>query len=396
MKEFIFDEFHELIQDKALFYLFIEIMKIRNKLVKTNTLLLSATPNIIDILWSNSNFNTTILPQKTQHYPAIHKKPYILRKNTIYQKNSVVIYNAIINAQLDYLKEENAILIHSKFEENRMKEIIINLYENYGKNSLNSLKKLTISAPIIQASFDISFQNLSESVSNPDNTIQRIGRVNRWGEYNESMISFFMMDDKSEKNASAYDDNLSKKWFNILNSLNNNIILDEFYELYNKFMLDNFDEIKKYNSKLLKESKEFSEKIYPIRYTNKIKPDFYSANSNKLRTSGKGLFIIIKKDNGEWSNAFNDSDYYRYSDKYGDDKTFRLKDMEELINDKRFKYEKIAKKHKEKITFKTLEKWANRSDRPLLVYNRNYNDELGIYDIENRKISLLIIKQEKQ
>ena len=67
-RDVIFDEYHEFITDSSLFSGFINILKIRNLLLKNaKTLLLSATPSLVHFLWENDNIKTTILPNASEH-----------------------------------------------------------------------------------------------------------------------------------------------------------------------------------------------------------------------------------------------------------------------------------------------------------------------------------------
>ena len=382
----VFDEYHELIQDKALFYIFITTMCVRNRCTNAQTLLLSATGNIISSMWDTFNFETTILPGKNKHYAAIHDKKYEVVVEPVYGDNSLVIFNAVENAQnfLRDNKREGDIISHSYYEDHRKKEIIDNIHRHYDKGC-NGLKPGTVSAPIIQASLDISYLNLSESVSSPDNTMQRCGRCNRDGKYNNAKLCFFMPNNKSERFAINYDLNLLGAWFKILIGLNGKYItLDEMYYIYDKFNVDNEDDIRKYNQRMLSESLKRCNEIYPRKFFDNLslKKKVHSANGNKLRSSGKAVFIIVQKDDGTWTDAFCDSNYYDRVDKYGDDVRERLKVMESLADDDRFDYKVLHKRHKKNITLKTLEKYANMSNTPLVVFDFSYNDEYGRYKIK--------------
>lgn len=390
----IFDEYHELFGEDALFSLFVYIMKIRHNITKSNTLLLSATPGltkeIANRLWGNfEGRSTIILPNDDNHYPAAHNKPYIINNEEInIEENHLFIHNSIANSQRKYLNitSDDKLLIHSKFEDETKKGKIDELYKMYGKESNVELKKAVSSAPIIQASFDISFNYLTESVSSPENTLQRIGRCNRWGEYNEALVCTFLSEDRGEEMAIQYDDGLRRRWYNKISKVfGRGITLDEIYSLYNKFINDNKNDILKYYNDKLDKSKENLKAIYPFKYTKGTKKkDRFGIGSNKLRNTSNGIFIIVKKDNGEWSDVFTDSNYR--DGKYGEHTKIILNKIEEeLLDDDRFSFEKKNNHQRKKITHNMLINNAQYSDQPLPVFKEDgfdikYSDVLGIYN----------------
>lgn len=394
----IFDEYHELIQDNALFYLFISIMNIRNVMVKdSKTLMISATPNVLNHLWDTASNTSVILPQQYKHYPAIHNKGYKILKGKDIMDNSAVINNHVVNAQRNYIGyNSDKILVHSYYEKSRKESIIDEIYEKYGKQTKRNLnnKPAVISAPIIQASFDISFKDLSESVINPDSSIQRIGRCNRWGEYEESTISFFSEDSEID---GLDDPEIASHWFNTLSDEIGKIItLDDFYNIYNTFISTKTQLIKNYNANILDRSKDGASKIYPLKFFNPrgVKPSYYTAGGNKLRSSERGLFITIQRDDGTWTDSISDSNYYKYPNKYGKITTKDLlgikKILSKLVGDSRFSFHIKNSKHMDNIVFRDLEKWAERSDKPLIVLptKRKYSESLGIYDPNKLKLKL--------
>jgi len=110
----IFDEYHELVQEHALFYGFVNLVKLRHKHTNSKTLLLSATPISIESNWDFGDKQTLVYPNKDEHLPAVHNKKYSLNiisgsfneivaeinKRNI--KNSILFVNSISNSQIEW------------------------------------------------------------------------------------------------------------------------------------------------------------------------------------------------------------------------------------------------------------------------------------------------------
>jgi CRISPR/Cas system-associated endonuclease/helicase Cas3 len=72
-------------------------------------------------------------------------------------------------------------LPHNEYLKEKEKKIL-SLILNYGKTSTNSNNKPNIvGTHILQASLDISFNDLYEDILSPQSTLQRIGRCDRFG-----------------------------------------------------------------------------------------------------------------------------------------------------------------------------------------------------------------------
>jgi CRISPR/Cas system-associated endonuclease/helicase Cas3 len=90
---------------------------------------------------------------------------------------------------------------------------------------------------------DISFVHLYDSVCSPESSLQRLGRTNRWGDYQKYSPGVTFMDLSDEKTEGAairtvYNKDLQKKWYAFLkNALCNfsEVDLRTLYKIYNKF-----------------------------------------------------------------------------------------------------------------------------------------------------------------
>ena len=178
----IFDEYHELICEAPLFATFINLMKTRHIYTNSQTLLLSATPTLMNFLWDVEDGKRTIL--LPNNMDTVHNGDYqITVGNNIIPMNSdsLTIFNSIRKAQ-EHRRNVEGILIHSNFLNIDIQALTKQIYDIYGKINRYSINKPNvISAPIIQASMDISFNGINESVLSPEASLQRLGRNDRWG-----------------------------------------------------------------------------------------------------------------------------------------------------------------------------------------------------------------------
>lgn len=394
----IFDEYHELINESAIFSCFVNIMRIRHGITTSKTTLLSATPLDIEYLWDTANVSTKILPGKNLHFDASHNKKYninILEYDSVQElyiekgENNLVIYNSIANSQIGFKHTNSDLLIHSGFEDSQRKSQLDVLYEQYGKQSKRRLKKIdVIGTHVVQASLDISFNNLFESILSPQSTVQRIGRCNRWGDYeNISSINIVKFNDKSENKMKdiLYTRNLSDLWFDFLKPLNGQqITLDELYKIYNSFNEAFSVQVRKFIDKSYFDSLKSLEKIYPIKFNEKkTKTDVKTAGGNKLRaTNNLELFYICKKYNSsDYTEPISRKIYKSIQEDFSEEGNIQNKlisTMKEIRNvcDDRYQYNDIIdNKH---VTLDEIRTLSRKSNTPYIRFDVVYHPELGV------------------
>jgi CRISPR/Cas system-associated endonuclease/helicase Cas3 len=403
----IFDEYHELVCDAVLMSLFVNIMRVRHKLTNSKTLLLSATQINCEYLWDSLNNKTTILPNKETHYNAIHDKKYLLkliRERPIItpNTNSLVVKNTISSAQEEKLQGKYDLLLHNEFLKDKKSDDFKTLLERYGKKSLVSQNKPNvIGTHILQASLDISFNHLFEDVFSPQSTVQRWGRVDRFGNcIGESVITIikerpngdinkkYIASQSSIKNL-LYTRNLSDAWFDFLLPYNDKkLTLNEVYLIYNDFNKTFLKEIKAFINASHDESKRRLSSVYPVKFDNKIKnsKNILTAGSNKLRSMNNEIFFIVQDKNGkDWVGPFNKQMLKGFDEEFNEDsKTLNrmFKTMEKIrnSNNQLFDYNDIIDDKKYK-TIDALRKMSKKSNTPYIVYNRYYDNELGVVKI---------------
>lgn len=292
----VFDEYHEFVNEEAMFGTFVSYMGLRQLLAQnTKTLLLSATPSIIHTLWESQDSKSTILPCDDQHYPAQHTKVYNITTSDDHfdhdenDKDSLmVMYNSVRNVQENFSLGGFDHITHSKFTDKHRKEKLENVFDVFGKNG--SGKGKIISAPVLQASADISVKQLFRVSESPEADLQTIGRVNRWGREDQADVHFSDVSNKSESSAInvRYKKNLNRLWFDVLAEQTDGkpFTLDQLYKLYNKFNTEHRADVRLYLEERLEESLDrLSKHYYPKVHGEKTERKISGKNLRRLYPS---------------------------------------------------------------------------------------------------------------
>lgn len=396
----IFDEFHELVASEPYFACFVNIMQTRHRLTNSKTLLMSATPSLISHLWDTPSNKTGILPDEKHHYDAAHSKKFKINlisniNNITPKKNHLFITNAISSSQKETIDKNYSLLIHSKFTDTDRKKLVQEVYELYGKNKPLELKKDVISAPLIQAAMDISFGEITEILKSAEDSFQRLGRNNRWGEYD--CVNFNIIVDVKNKNIKKRELNAIKTTYNIELSnlwsdfLKNNIIkdneyiLDELYKIYNNFNIKHKSEIEQYVNRMYMQSITSLSKLYPKKYINKKDSSETKANVSKLRDNGSNkiycIYPIFNSD--EFTDPFNIDDNSSDMDDKEDNTTQnnQLRVVKKLLKDERFEYNEYSLYKKgEKFTSRKLMAGAKNIKTPYICFHKTYHPKFGLTD----------------
>lgn len=188
------DEFHELSGTPALLVLFAELLQMKAwNSESVNTLLVSATPNTVLL---KELFGCRIVKVLESHNQSLFQLTLESVPDEGYQRDSsafkpqqpsekcFVITNTATAAQVSYLTnmevEQDSLLYHSKFTNSDKSTLFNEICSRFGK-STNSVGGIVHSGPIIQASLNVSCDRMISELSSPENSIQRLGRLDRFG-----------------------------------------------------------------------------------------------------------------------------------------------------------------------------------------------------------------------
>lgn len=252
----VFDEYHELVGESPMWSAFLILMGARMEANGRN-ILISATQ--IDVL-SCAKVNpdeVLYLPGKTSHFPAQHFVPYHIETmehmpDTV-NGDCFAISNSITRVQ-DFHCD---LMFHSKYTAEDKSSIISKLMDSYGKGKTNVVGGVS-AGPILSTSLDLSCTHLYESVCSPMDSMQRIGRCNRFGNKRDCVVTFVtgsIPGDREYVNM-KFTTSLRNEWCDAIKQVfdQRDITLDEMYACYDKFMETHSDQIKKWLTDLQRES----------------------------------------------------------------------------------------------------------------------------------------------
>lgn len=188
----VFDEYHELVNTPAFNLLFAELIVAKKEQgVQANTLLVSATPHYFflkefleipeeDIVTIDS-FNTSRYQIEFESYDEKEEpNPLIANRQ---QNNTFVITNTAQDAQTGYLihhGSENSVLLHSKYTKQDQTYWFKQVFKSFKRDG-NRHYDILRSGPIVQASLNISCDQMLTELTSAENWLQRLGRLDRFG-----------------------------------------------------------------------------------------------------------------------------------------------------------------------------------------------------------------------
>ena len=304
----VFDEYHELLDNNALFALFVNILSARTVFVKdAKTVLMSATPvNLRSVAPVRDGENTQYYPSRNEAYPAQHDKEYTLCMVDSVPENlpddTFAIFNTVKEAQ-KHMANGNTICHHAKFTKEDRARNEMNLFRHHGKHG--SVPVSVSASPIMQASVDVSADTLYESTAWFTNTVQRIGRCNRWGRDEKAAIKLYFSTDATE-NMTRFKEKsaLADSWRKFVSENvhpNMTVNLDWIYkELYFKFCSENNEQIDAYTTECYKEGRQSLASLFP-KASGQYKDETSKEISvDGLRGDAKCNCALYCKEDGKW------------------------------------------------------------------------------------------------
>ncbi len=339
----VFDEYHEYINMAGFNLLFAELIEAK-KLQQSdetlpNTLLVSATPNplfvekflgldkgnIVDMKSFNNSLYAIEFVEYDEEDESIN--PLLVKQE---EKNIFVISNTAITAQLGFIEhqvEENSILYHSKFIKRDKEELFEKIYRSFKKNGSKEYEVLR-SGPVVQASLNITCDKMISEMSSAENFLQRLGRLDRFGENSKVnryivAITEGVKNGKSKGKSARFLNELdslqsAKAWYDFLqNNLKKNFTINEIYNLYKEFYKDG-SAIEKIEQDLVStlqksvtliEEKVLDPKTFP---QNKKQKEGIKIKKNSLR--GDSLFVQMARCEVKSGNEYEIKEKYAYDD----------------------------------------------------------------------------------
>ena len=346
----VFDEYHEYITMPAFNLLFAELVAIKklqqNKEKFSNTLLVSATPHPLyvqellnlhggDVIGIDS-FNQSRYVIDFQLYDEKNEDD----TNPLFTsrpENSIVISNTATTAQKSFVHNqarENGLLFHSKFLKRDKIDLFDKVFKTFKQKGTQEYDVLR-SGPIVQASLNITCSNMVSEMTTAENFLQRLGRLDRFGEcddINQLTIAYTqdVVDGKSRGSGSRFLSNLNslqstKVWYDFLqNNLTEEVNINKMYALYEQFYRDEtcLERLRQELIASLKDSVVLLKNkiVDPVTFPNKSAKDENSVvkiKKNSLR--GDSRFVQMAKCAVESREAYKIESEYAYLDDMPED-----------------------------------------------------------------------------
>lgn len=232
----VFDEFHEFFSIPGMIVMLKVVLDGLSMFNDPMALLVSATPNpfflnqlgVEGVPFANIN-SQNCTASNIRKIPSFNLKPFFVDvENYIVNKDgkhwamdgctipqgSMFVFNTATDAQnasLTALKNQSNPLkivnLHGKFTPHDRREARENLHKGWDEtaekthiNSNSEYAGVVFAGPIIQASLDVSTGHMYTEECTAENMLQRLGRVNRWGNRPSGRLTLSVLNRNAPKN----------------------------------------------------------------------------------------------------------------------------------------------------------------------------------------------------
>lgn len=380
----IFDEYHENMTSKEpLCAAFINLLWTRCYLTKTKTLLMSASPVDINMFFGEECkfevYNKLPVHNGNMKIVIDYQKLDSIDNLLIDFEDSFTYCPSIRLSQEAKIVNDTATLLHSMFtkEHRLIKEE--NIMNNHGKHSIVSERNPYIGTNVFGTGLDASSQHAYDLPISPEDTIQRVGRCGRFGEYQEVHYHLYEIDDNGVDYliSDMYSKKLHDKWIETLRTSDIHT-KNDLYEVYYKFINDNKSTLMKlYKNKFFDSNKELV-KLKP--FSNKLcKSENKLTNRDGFRGAGTSIYSSVIDEHGkEQLIVIDSSKLYNVKNNLEYNRNYVLVTKKDFYpNANKLKY--AYKIHRlEDFTINNLCMFANDPNTPVPLKDSKYTFELGL------------------
>ena len=317
----VFDEFHELIPMPAFNLLFAELVEAKKLCVhQANTLLVSATPHDYFVtkllklkpedIYRIRSFNESLYKIEFKTYDDKEDANPLINTSWTDGTTTFVITNTAQAAQRAFIQhqaDENNVLLHSKYTKADKTEWFNRVFKCFKYEGTGEYDVLR-SGPIVQASLNISCDRMITELTNAENWLQRLGRLDRFG-MNEEVNHYTTVLPHSSENGKQTSS--TAKFLNYLCSWRSTIAwldflkdrltetdcvnLNELYKIYREFYDDTIsqEKISEDIQKALRESVQLINKkvVDPLSFPPKSKRNSGVVKISATSLRGNNCFV---------------------------------------------------------------------------------------------------------
>lgn len=382
----VLDEFHEFASGSAMFCQIGTLIAARKR-ANSPTMLMSATP--IQPMVESWILNDDVLNFSVD-CPVYDNDISVLLSEDMDESikhlggSGCIIHNTVGNTQNSALDLRGEI-IHGFYDPKDKSDKLGRVIGKWGKsNYKNAVDEILNASGIVQASLNISFSSMLDSVASPETTIQRAGRLGRFDGDPVKLVLFFGQN-QGDRQAiqQAYCPDIRSSWVEFLNR---NIVSGETIKrsrllfLYQTFCNDNRDLYEAWIENLQDKSIEAMEDFAFINKRSSAVKQGPARTGLNLRGKG-GVYVMVAGAGGEIKILSTESHRLRnlidrYNQSAGDVSQYIANNRSWLASqgcsypsDK-----KLRRYGTEEFT-----RDARSSDKPLLCLKEIWEEDIAVY-----------------